>query len=196
MLRLLHPFMPFITEELWQHICERKDGESIMTERLQVTSVSEDESSLWDDFAVAKSVIASVRAIRNQNNISPKELLSLQVVGKNPIATLDDVVLKMANLSSLDVVDSKGDGTVSFLVGTTEYAVFIGNLINADEEIAKMEAEVKRLEGFLVGVQKKLSNERFVANAPANVVELERKKQADAESKIAALKENIMTLKG
>ena len=152
--------------------------------------------TLWDDFAVAKSVIASVRAIRNQNNISPKELLSLQVVGKNPIATLDDVVLKMANLSSFDVVDSKGDGTVSFLVGTTEYAVFIGNLINADEEIAKMEAEVKRLEGFLVGVQKKLSNERFVANAPANVVELERKKQADAESKIAALKENIMTLKG
>jgi valyl-tRNA synthetase len=195
-MKVIHPFMPFITEELWQHICERKDGESIMTERLQVTSVGEDESSLWDDFAVAKSVIASVRAIRNQNNISPKELLSLQVVGKNPIATLDDVVLKMANLSSLDVVDSKGDGTVSFLVGTTEYAVFIGNLINADEEIAKMEAEVKRLEGFLVGVQKKLSNERFVANAPANVVELERKKQADAESKIAALKENIMTLKG
>ena len=196
LMKVIHPFMPFITEELWQHICERKDGESIMTERLQVTSVGEDESSLWDDFAVAKSVIASVRAIRNQNNISPKELLSLQVVGKNPIATLDDVVLKMANLLSLDVVDSKGDGTVSFLVGTTEYAVFIGNLINADEEIAKMEAEVKRLEGFLVGVQKKLSNERFVANAPANVVELERKKQADAESKIAALKENIMTLKG
>ena len=190
LMKVIHPFMPFITEELWQHICERKDGESIMTERLQVTSVGEDESS------VAKNVIASVRAIRNQNNISPKELLSLQVVGKNPIATLDDVVLKMANLSSLDVVDSKGDGTVSFLVGTTEYAVFIGNLINADEEIAKMEAEVKRLEGFLVGVQKKLSNERFVANAPANVVELERKKQADAESKIAALKENIMTLKG
>ena len=196
LMKVIHPFMPFITEELWQHICERKDGESIMTERLQVTSVGEDESSLWDDFAVAKSVIASVRAIRNQNNISPKELLSLQVVGKNPIATLDDVVLKMANLLSLDVVDSKGDGTVSFLVGTTEYAVFIGNLINADEEIAKMEAEVKRLEGFLVGVQKKLSNERFMANAPANVVELERKKQADAESKIAALKENIMTLKG
>ena len=196
LMKVIHPFMPFITEELWQHICERKDGESIMTERLQVTSVGEDESSLWDDFAVAKSVIASVRAIRNQNNISPKELLSLQVVGKNPIATLDDVVLKMANLLSLDVVDSKGDGTVSFLVGTTEYSVFIGNLINADEEIAKMEAEVKRLEGFLVGVQKKLSNERFVANAPANVVELERKKQADAESKIAALKENIMTLKG
>ncbi len=196
LMKVIHPFMPFITEELWQHISERKDGESIMTECLQVTSVSEDESSLWDDFAVAKNVIASVRAIRNQNNISPKEQLSLQVVGKNPIETLDDVVLKMANLSSLDVVDSKGDGTVSFLVGTTEYAVFIGNLINADEEIAKMEAEVKRLEGFLVGVQKKLSNKRFVANAPANVVELERKKQADAESKIAALKENIMTLKG
>ena len=102
----------------------------------------------------------------------------------------------MANLASLDIVETKSEGTSAFLIGTTEYAVHIGNLINADEEIAKMEAEVKRLEGFLLGVQKKLSNERFVSNAPANVVELEKKKQADAESKIAALKESIALLKG
>ena len=119
----------------------------------------------------------------------------MQVVGKNPIETLDDVVLKMANLSSLDVVDSKGDGTVSFLVGTTEYAVFIGNLINADEEIAKMEAEVKRLEGFLVGVQKKLSNERFVANAPEAVVAVERKKEADSLSKIESITISLNALR-
>jgi valyl-tRNA synthetase len=149
-----------------------------------------------NSFNIAKNVIANVRAIRNQNNISPKEPLALQVTGLNPIASLNGVVIKMANLASLDIVDTKSEGTSAFLIGTTEYAVHIGNLINADEEIAKMEAEVKRLEGFLLGVQKKLSNERFVSNAPANVVELEKKKQADAESKIAALKESIALLKG
>ena len=196
LMKVIHPFMPFITEELWQHICERKDGESIMTEKLEVASATKEEECLLDSFNIAKNVIANVRAIRNQNNISPKEPLALQVTGQNPTASLDGVVIKMANLSSLDIVDTKSEGTSAFLVGTTEYAVHIGNLINADEEIAKMEAEVKRLEGFLLGVQKKLSNERFVANAPANVVELEKKKQADAESKITALKESIALLKG
>ncbi len=196
MMKVIHPFMPFITEELWQHIAERKDGDSIMTECLKVDAITEAEETLWKSVEVAKNVIANVRAIRNQNNISPREVLELQVVGTNPIATLDCVVTKMANLSALNTVTTKGEGTSSFLVGTTEYAVCIGNLINAEEEIAKMEAEVKRLEGFLVGVQKKLSNERFVANAPAEVVALEKKKLADAESKIQALKENIKSLKG
>ena len=196
LMKVIHPFMPFITEELWQHICERKDGESIMTEKLEVAPTTEEDDCLLNSFNIAKNVIANVRAIRNQNNISPKEPLALQVTGQNPIASLNGVVIKMANLDSLDIVDTKSEGTSAFLIGTTEYAVHIGNLINADEEIAKMEAEVKRLEGFLLGVQKKLSNERFVANAPANVVELEKKKQADAESKIAALKESIALLKG
>ena len=196
LMKVIHPFMPFITEELWQHICERKNGESIMIEKLEVAQTTKEEECLLDSFNIAKNVIANVRAIRNQNNISPKEPLALQVTGHNPIALLDEVVIKMANLSSLAIVDTKSEGTSAFLIGTTEYAVHIGNLINADEEIAKMEAEVKRLEGFLLGVQKKLSNERFVANAPANVVELEKKKQADAESKIAALKESIALLKG
>ena len=196
LMKVIHPFMPFITEELWQHICERKDGESIMTEKLEVAPTTEEDECLLNSFNIAKNVIANVRAIRNQNNISPKEPLALQVTGQNPIASLNGVVIKMANLDSLDIVDTKSEGTSAFLIGTTEYAVHIGNLINADEEIAKMEAEVKRLEGFLLGVQKKLSNERFVSNAPANVVELEKKKQADAESKIAALKESIALLKG
>ena len=196
LMKVIHPFMPFITEELWQHICERKDGESIMTEKLEVAPTTEEDDCLLNSFNIAKNVIANVRAIRNQNNISPKEPLALQVTGQNPIASLNGVVIKMANLDSLDIVDTKSEGTSAFLIGTTEYAVHIGNLINADEEIAKMEAEVKRLEGFLLGVQKKLSNERFVSNAPANVVELEKKKQADAESKIAALKESIALLKG
>ena len=196
LMKVIHPFMPFITEELWQHICERKDGESIMTEKLEVAPTTEEDDCLLNSFNIAKNVIANVRAIRNQNNISPKEPLALQVTGQNPIASLNGVVIKMANLASLDIVDTKSEGTSAFLIGTTEYAVHIGNLINADEEIAKMEAEVKRLEGFLLGVQKKLSNERFVSNAPANVVELEKKKQADAESKIAALKESIALLKG
>ncbi len=167
-----------------------------MTECLKVDAVTEVEEKLWKSVDMAKNVIAGVRAIRNQNNISPRELLELQVVGANPIALLDCVVMKMANLSALNAVEAKGEATASFLVGTTEYAVPIGNLINAEEEIAKMEAEVKRLEGFLVGVQKKLSNERFVANAPAEVVALEKKKQADAESKIQALKDGIKALKG
>ena len=195
LMKVIHPFMPFITEELWQHICERKDGESIMTEKLEVAPTTEEDECLLNSFNIAKNVIANVRAIRNQNNISPKEPLALQVTGLNPIASLNGVVIKMANLASLDIVETKSEGTSAFLIGTTEYAVHIGNLINADEEIAKMEAEVKRLEGFLLGVQKKLSNERFVSNAPANVVELEKKKQADAESKIAALKESIALLK-
>ena len=196
LMKVIHPFMPFITEELWQHICERKDGESIMTEKLEVAPTTEEDECLLNSFNIAKNVIANVRAIRNQNNISPKEPLALQVTGLNPIVSLNGVVIKMANLASLDIVETKSEGTSAFLIGTTEYAVHIGNLINADEEIAKMEAEVKRLEGFLLGVQKKLSNERFVSNAPANVVELEKKKQADAESKIAALKESIALLKG
>jgi valyl-tRNA synthetase len=196
LMKIIHPFMPFITEELWQHICERKDGESIMVDRLEVSQPTADEEQLWNSFNIAKDIIANVRAVRNQNNIPQKETLALQVVGQNPVASLDDVVKKMANLSSLTTVETKDNGTSSFLVGTTEYAVHIGNLINADEEIAKMEAEVKRLEGFLAGVMKKLSNERFVSSAPANVVELERKKQADAEAKIASLKENIKSMKG
>ena len=132
--------------------------------------------------------------MRNQKNISPKELLALEVVGSNPVAALNSIIMKMANLKSIDTVEQKGSGAASFMVGTTEYAVILGDLIDVEAEKAKLEAELKYLQGFLTGVQKKLSNEKFVANAPQAVVEMERKKQADAESKIASIKESLAQL--
>ena len=194
-MKVIHPFMPFITEELYQHIAERKDGESIMIDPLKLPSVTDEESALIAAVEQMKNIVAGVRAVRNQKNIAPKEQLPLQVVGENPAADLADLIAKMANLSSIDVVAAKDETASAFMVGTTEFAVPLGNLIDTEAEIAKMEAELKHLQGFLIGVQKKLSNERFVANAPAQVVELEKKKQSDAETKIAALTESIAKLK-
>ena len=195
LLKLLHPFMPFITEELWQHIYDRKEGESIMLSVLKLDAPTEADEKLIADIELVKNIVAGVRTVRNQKNIAPKEALKLEVVELNPVAAYEPVIKKMANLESIETVAQKGEGTASFLVGTTEFAVPLGNLIDVEAEIAKQEAELKHLEGFLIGVQKKLSNEKFVANAPAAVVEMERKKQADAESKIAALKESLAKLK-
>ena len=194
LLKLLHPFMPFITEELWQHIYDRADGDSIMTARLSVDEPTEADDKLIADINDAKAVVSGVRTVRNQKNIPPKEPLSLQVMNANPISALDSIVRKMANLNSIDIVITKDDSAASFMVGTTEYAVPLGALIDTAAELAKQQAELKHLEGFLAGVQKKLSNEKFVANAPAAVVDMERKKQSDAESKIAALRESIALL--
>ena len=194
LLKLLHPFMPFITEELWQHIYDRADGDSIMTARLSVDEPTEADDKLIADINDAKAVVSGVRTVRNQKNIPPKEPLSLQVMNANPISALDSIVRKMANLNSIDIVITKDDSAASFMVGTTEYAVPLGALIDTAAELAKQQAELKHLEGFLAGVQKKLSNEKFVANAPAAVVDMERKKQSDAESKIAALHESIALL--
>ncbi|MBO5026057.1 MAG: valine--tRNA ligase [Bacteroidaceae bacterium] len=195
LMKVIHPFMPFITEEIWQNIYDRKDGESIMTEKLELAAMSEEDKVLIAEVEVMKDIVANVRAVRNQKNIAPKEPLSLEVVGKNPVATLVSLIVKMANLSEVNVVKQKGDGSSAFMVGTTEFAVPLGSLIDKDAELKKMEAELAHLEGFLVGVKKKLQNEKFVAHAPAQVVELERKKQSDAETKIAALKESIARLK-
>lgn len=194
LLHLLHPFMPFITEELWQHLAERKEGESIMVSPQTIAVPAEGDDAILAQIEMMKNVVAGVRAIRNTKNISPREVLDLQVIAANPIAALDSLVVKMANVNGVVVVEAKGEGVSSFMVGTTEYAVPIGGLIDVEAEIAKAEAELKHLEGFLNGVKKKLSNERFVNNAPAAVVELERKKQSDAESKIATLKETIASL--
>ena len=195
LMKLVHPFMPFITEELWQHIYERKDGDSIMTESLHMEAPTKEEEKLLADIAVMKQIVAGVRAVRNAKNIAPKEQLELEIVEKNPVESLTDLIVKMANLSAVHIVETKGEGSSAFLVGTTECAVPLGNLIDTEAELQKMEAELKHLEGFLISVQKKLQNERFVANAPTKVVELERKKQSDAETKIAALKESIANLK-
>ncbi|MDR3795102.1 valine--tRNA ligase [Phocaeicola sp.] len=193
LLKLLHPFMPFITEELWQHIYDRQPGESIMTQTL-VKDMPYNEA-LIARFEAVKEVISGIRTIRLQKNIAQKEALTLEVIGENPVAEFTSVIAKLCNLSEIKQVASKSDGAAAFMVGTTEYAVPLGNLINVEEELKKLEADLKYQEGFLQSVLKKLSNEKFVSKAPANVIEMERKKQADAETKIAALKESIAALK-
>ena len=193
LLHLLHPFMPFITEELWQHIVDRKDGESLMVSPISMST--EVDEAFVQQFEVVKEVISNVRSIRLQKNIAQKEPLELQVVGENPVAAFDAVIIKMCNLSAVTAVEAKADGAAAFMVGTTEFAVPLGNMIDVEAEIARMEAELKHKEGFLQGVLKKLSNEKFVNNAPAAVIEMERKKQADAESIINSLKESIAALK-
>ena len=193
LLKLLHPFMPFITEELWQHIYDRQPGESIMTQTL-VKDMPYNET-LITRFEAVKEVISGIRTIRLQKNIAQKEALTLEVIGENPVTEFTSVIAKLCNLSEIKQVATKADGAAAFMVGTTEYAVPLGNLINVEEELKKLEADLKYQEGFLQSVLKKLSNEKFVSKAPANVIEMERKKQADAETKIAALKESIAALK-
>ncbi len=194
LLRLLHPFMPFITEELWQAIEERKPGESIMTQSIKIFADKYDEQ-LIADVETAKSIISGVRTIRLQKNIAQKEALDLEVVGTHDVDGYNAIIAKMGNLETINVVEAKSDGTSSFMVGITEYAVPLGSLIDVEAEVAKLQAELTYLEGFLNSVMKKLSNERFVSNAPEAVVAAERKKQADAESKIAAIKETLEKLK-
>ena len=195
LLKMLHPFMPFITEELWQHIYDRKDGESIMREKLDIPAPTTEEQKLAADIEAVKQIIAGVRTVRNQKNIAQKEQLSLQVVGKNDFEAFNDVTLKMANLDKIEVIAEKSADASSFMVGTDEFAVPLGDLIDVAAEIEKAEAQLKHLEGFLMGVRKKLSNENFVAHAPEKVVALERKKESDSVEKIAALKATIEELK-
>ena len=195
LLKMLHPFMPFITEELWQHIYDRKDGESIMREKLDIPAPTTEEQKLAADIEAVKQIIAGVRTVRNQKNIAQKEQLSLQVVGKNDFEAYNDVTLKMANLDKIEVIAEKSADASSFMVGTDEFAVPLGDLIDVAAEIEKAEAQLKHLESFLMGVRKKLSNENFVAHAPEKVVALERKKESDSVEKIAALKATIEELK-
>lgn len=195
LLKMLHPFMPFITEELWQHICDRKDGESIMRDRLVVAPMTADDEKLVGDIENVKQIVGGVRTVRNQKNIAPKEALALQAVGANCYDAYSSVITKMANLSAIEVVTEKDATAAAFMVGTDEFAVPLGDMIDVEAEIAKLEAQLKHLEGFLAGVQKKLANEKFVANAPEAVVAMERKKQSDSEEKIAAIKESLATLR-
>ena len=195
LLKMLHPFMPFITEELWQHIYDRKEGESIMREKLEIPAPTAEEQKLAADIEAVKQIIAGVRTVRNQKNIAQKEQFSLQAVGKNDFEAYNDVTLKMANLDKIEVITEKSADASSFMVGTDEFAVPLGDLIDVAAEIEKAEAQLKHLEGFLMGVRKKLSNENFVAHAPEKVVALERKKESDSVEKIAALKATIEELK-
>ncbi|WP_106831133.1 valine--tRNA ligase [Parabacteroides pacaensis] len=192
LLRLLHPFMPFITEELWQALYPREEGESIMVALLPVP-VKADED-LMNAFDRVKEVIAGVRSIRLQKNIPNKEPLKLEIIGECQ-EKFNPVIKKLGNVSFIDKVNEKAKGAISFLVGTTEYAVPLGDMVNVEEELVKLETELKYQQGFLQSVLKKLDNENFVAKAPAKVLDMERKKQADAESKIKSLKESITALK-
>ncbi|MBR1389047.1 MAG: class I tRNA ligase family protein, partial [Prevotella sp.] len=196
LLKMLHPFMPFITEELWQALYERKDGDSIMRESLKLEAPNDDEKIVINNVDIVKQVVSGVRTVRAQRNIAAKEKLTLQVVGATLTGTYGAAAKKMANLEEIVQVDEKDSTASAFMVGTQEYAVPLGNMIDVEAEIQKMEAQLQHLEGFLTGIKKKLSNERFVQNAPEAVVALERKKQSDSEEKIAALKESIAALKG
>ena len=195
LLKMLHPFMPFITEELWQHIYDRKDGESIMRAQLDLAAPSADDDALAAAIENVKLIVSGVRTVRNQKNIPNKDALTLQVVGKNDFEAYTSVITKMANLSAINVVTEKDATASAFMVGTDEFAVPLGDLIDVAAEIEKQEAQLKHLEGFLAGVKKKLANEKFVAHAPEAVVAMERKKQSDSEEKIAALKESLAALK-
>lgn len=195
LMRIIHPFMPFITEEIWQHIYERKDGESIMVSTVKFDELTPAEETLINDIETVKNIVAGVRTVRNQKNIAPKEVLELKAVGANTFEAYDSVVCKMANLESIEVVAEKSADASAFMVGTSEYAVPLGNLIDVDAEIEKLEAQLKHLQGFLVGVRKKLGNERFVQNAKPEVVALERKKEQDSLDKIAAIEASLAELR-
>ena len=195
LLKMLHPFMPFITEELWQHLYDRKDGESIMRDELRLPAPGKDELKLMEDIEQVKAIVSGVRTVRNQKNIAPKVELELDAIGQNNYEVYNSVIIKMANLKAIEVVAEKPSDASGFMVGTDSFAVPVGDLIDVAAEIEKQEKELKHLEDFLAGIKKKLSNENFVANAPAAVIERERKKQSDSEEKIAALKASLGELR-
>ena len=187
--------MPFITEELWQHIYDRKDGESIMTAVLKVDALTNDDKKLCFDIEQVKGIVAGVRTVRNQKNIAPKEKLELLVIGENHYRPFNCIIMKMANLEAINSVSEKSADASAFMVGTDEFAVPVGSLIDISAEIEKQEKELLHLEGFLTSIKKKLANENFVAHAPEAVITRERKKQSDSEEKIAALKDSLQALK-
>ena len=201
LLHIIHPFMPFITEELWQHIADRKDGEALMLDVFKLDAPTEADEQIMAQFEEAKQIISGVRGVRQSKNIGPREPLTLEVVASadekviTKCPAIGPIIKKMAGLEGINYVEQKGEGSSAFMIGTREYAVPLGNLIDVEAEIEKAEAQLKHLQGFLMGVRKKLSNERFVANAPEAVVALERKKESDSLEKIAALEQTIAELK-
>ena len=195
LLKMLHPFMPFITEELWQHIYDRKEGESIMRDRLEVAEPTDKDATLSAEMENVRQIVSNIRTVRNQKNIPLKDQLELHCIGANNFEKYACVISKMANLKDIKVVSEKDASAASFMIGTDEFAVPLGNMIDVKAEIERLEAQLKHLEGFLNGVNKKLANEKFVANAPEAVVAMERKKKKDSEEKIAAIKESLKALK-
>ena len=192
-LRILHPFMPFITEELWQSLSPRDEGESIMYAQQRAAEAA--DTAFLSRFAAAQEVITAVRSLRTSKNLSPREELTLEVAPSYS-TELDEVLIKMAGLATIDRSGQRSEGAVSFMVGTDEFAVPMAAYINVEEELAKLRADLEYQQKFLAGVTKKLSNESFVAKAPEAVIALERKKQADCESRIASIEQSIRQLEG
>ena len=192
LLRMLHPFMPFITEELWQHLYDRKEGESIMTARMPEPQPVDME--IINRFETTKLVVAGIRTIRLQKGIANKEQLTLQIIGAHDHSN-DCILTKMTNLATIETIEEKDPAAASFRVHATEYAIPMSNAIDVEAELKKLEAELKYAQGFLKTVMGKLGNERFVQNAPEAVVAMERKKKSDAEEKIKSLEESIAALK-
>jgi len=192
LLRLLHPFMPFITEELWQHLASRADGESIMY--AQLPNAEQADQSLLRAMADVKEIVGGVRNVRKSKNLPNREPLTLQAVGglDNPF---NSIIVKLAGLEKIETVTEKDATAAAFMVGTAEFAVPLAGSIDVEAEVAKLEASLEYTRKFLAGVEKKLANEKFVANAPEAVVALERKKQADALSKIATMEQALQQLK-
>ncbi len=195
LMKITHPFMPFITEEIWQHIYDRKEGESIMTSQLQMKQPGEADDKILSGIETMKQIVANIRTVRNQKNIAPKEQLTLEIVANNPVKELECLISKMANLSALSIVEQKSEGAAEFMIGTAEFAVPLGNLIDTESEIKKIEAQLDHLRNFLSSINKKLENENFIAHAPEKVIELEKKKKSDSEIKITALEESLTKLK-
>ncbi len=192
-LKILHPFMPFLTEEIWQHIAERNADEALIISRYP--EIKEFNKEIIADFDFAADVISGIRTIRKDKNISFKDAIVLNVWNnENATKTFDAIIQKLTNSETINYVNEKVDGA-SFRVKSNEYFVPISNEnIDVEAELQKLNAELKRAEGFLFEVQKKLSNERFVANAPEKVVALEKKKESDAKAKIETIKNSINSL--
>ena len=191
LLRLLHPFMPFITEELWQHLAERKEGESIMY--AQLPEPNEADARLISDFEHLKEVVAGIRTVRKQKQIPQRDALELDVQSRHD-SRLDPVIVKMGNISSIVVVEEKNPAAAAFIVGKAEYSIPLADKVNVEEEVAKLNKDLEYYTRFLAGVEKKLSNEKFVANAPEAVVAVERKKKSDAEEKLATIRASLAAL--
>ena len=193
LLAQLHPFMPFITEELWQALKERQEGESLMV--TLIPEAGSVDSAFLARFAQTQEIISAIRNIRTSKNLSPREELVLEVA-PSYANDMDAVLMKLANLTEIRRSEEKSEGSISFVIGTDEFAVPMANLINAEEEIKKLEEDLEYQKKFLLGVEKKLSNENFVARAPEQVIALERKKKADAESRIQTIEQSLKQLKG
>ena len=193
LLAQLHPFMPFITEELWQALKVRQEGESLMV--TLIPEAGSVDNAFLARFAQTQEIISAIRNIRTSKNLSPREELVLEVA-PSYADDMDAVLMKLANLTEIRRSEEKSEGSISFVIGTDEFAVPMANLINAEEEIKKLEEDLEYQKKFLLGVEKKLSNENFVARAPEQVIALERKKKADAESRIQTIEQSLKQLKG